>query len=51
MIEIEILQQCLSKWQATLRLPNWDIRLTPVDTEWRKTGDNKSSFVCLVLWL
>jgi hypothetical protein len=31
----------LHKWQKILRLQDWDIKLRPVDKEWRKTGDIK----------
>ena len=31
----------LDKWQTTLRLADWDIKLQFVDTPWRKTGDIK----------
>ena len=41
MAQIETLQQYLSKWQDILRLRDWDIRITAVNTEWRKTGDIK----------
>jgi hypothetical protein len=41
MTQIETLQQYLSKWQDVLRLRDWDIRITAVNTEWRKTGDIK----------
>jgi hypothetical protein len=41
MTQIETLQQYLSKWQEVLRLRDWDIRITAVNTEWRKTGDIK----------
>ncbi len=39
--QIELLQEYLVKWQDILRLRDWDIRLTLVDVEWRKTGDIK----------
>jgi len=41
MLQIETLQHYLSKWQDIMRLRDWDIRLTTVNTEWRKTGDIK----------
>jgi hypothetical protein len=41
MAQIETLQQYLSRWQDVLRLRDWDIRITLVNTEWRKTGDIK----------
>ena len=41
MAQIESLQQYLAKWQDVLRLRDWDIRITSVNTEWRKTGDIK----------
>jgi hypothetical protein len=31
----------LEKWQDILRLRDWDIKYTPVEKEWRKTGDIK----------
>ena len=31
----------LARWQAILRLADWDIDLRLVDTPWRKTGDVK----------
>jgi hypothetical protein len=31
----------LRKWQKNLRLQDWDIKLYPVEKEWRKTGDIK----------
>lgn len=39
--QIELLQEYIIKWQDILRLRDWDIRLTLVDVEWRKTGDIK----------
>ncbi len=41
MVQVELLQQYLTKWQDILRLRDWDIQLTLVDVEWRKTGDIK----------
>jgi hypothetical protein len=38
---MEKAQQLLDKWQVILRLQDWDIRVHPVDTPWRKTGDIK----------
>ncbi len=35
------IERYLEKWQAILRLQDWDIKLYPVDKEWRKTGDIK----------
>jgi len=35
------LQLLLGKWQAVLRLRDWDIKLELVTNEWRKTGDVK----------
>ena len=35
------MQKYLDKWQAILRLQDWDIKLQPVDHDWRKTGDIK----------
>lgn len=34
-------KEYLSKWQDILRLRDWDIKLTMVEKEWRKTGDIK----------
>jgi hypothetical protein len=31
----------LSKWQRVLRLSDWDIKLTTVSADWRKSGDVK----------
>lgn len=31
----------LTKWQQTLKLQDWDIKLYEVNQEWRKTGDIK----------
>jgi hypothetical protein len=36
-----LLLNYLSKWQDILRLRDWDINLTLVGTDWRKTGDIK----------
>ncbi len=41
MVQTELLQQHITKWQDILRLRDWDIRLTIVNVEWRKTGDIK----------
>jgi|APIni6443716594_1056825.scaffolds.fasta_scaffold641765_1 hypothetical protein len=41
MVQTELLQQHLAKWQDILRLRDWDIRLEMVNIEWRKTGDIK----------
>lgn len=41
MVQEELLHQYMAKWQDILRLRDWDIRLTLVDIEWRKTGDIK----------
>ena len=35
------LENILRKWQAVLRLRDWDIKLELVTREWRKTGDVK----------
>lgn len=35
------MQMYLAKWQKTLRLTDWDIKLQAVEKEWRKTGDIK----------
>jgi hypothetical protein len=34
-------EKYLAKWQASLRLRDWDIKLQFVEKEWRKTGDIK----------
>lgn len=41
MIQVELLQQYINRWQDILRLRDWDIQLQIVDIEWRKTGDIK----------
>jgi len=43
MIEFFIadMQKYLGKWQAILRLQDWDIKLQAVEKDWRKTGDIK----------
>jgi len=35
------MQKYLDKWQAILRLQDWDIKIQAVDHDWRKTGDIK----------
>ena len=35
------IQKYLDKWQAILRLQDWDIKQQTVDHNWRKTGDIK----------
>ena len=35
------MQRYLDKWQAVLRLQDWDIKLQTVNHEWRKSGDIK----------
>lgn len=35
------MQRYLDKWQAILRLRDWDIRLQTIDRDWHKTGDIK----------
>ena len=35
------MQKYLDKWQASLRLQDWDVKLQIVDHDWRKTGDIK----------
>ena len=35
------MQKYLNKWQAILRLQDWDIKLQTVDHDWCKTGDIK----------
>jgi len=34
-------EQLLRKWQITLRLQDWEIKLHEVTKEWRKSGDVK----------
>lgn len=34
-------EKYLSKWQETLRLQDWDIKIHIVNQEWRKSGDIK----------
>ena len=34
-------EEHLKKWQETLRLRDWDIRIRIVRTKWRKSGDIK----------
>lgn len=36
-----LLEKYLRKWQATLRLMDWDIKYELVNVQWRKTGDIK----------
>ena len=38
---ISDMQKYLNKWQAILRLQDWDIKIQAVDHDWRKTGDIK----------
>lgn len=40
-MNVEMAGECLRKWQRVLRLSDWDIRLTTVPTDWRKSGDVK----------
>ncbi len=40
-MNVEMAGECLRKWQRVLRLSDWDIRLTTVSTDWRKSGDVK----------
>ena len=41
MFNYDEVQSYLDKWQAILRLKDWDIKLEFVNNEWRKTGDIK----------
>jgi len=41
MLDVQLLTQCLKKWQDVLRMRDWDIKLEFVTKEWRKTGDAK----------
>lgn len=41
MFDYDTLFSYLKKWQETLRLNDWDIKLEFVTKEWRKTGDIK----------
>jgi hypothetical protein len=36
------LSTLLEKWQHTVRLRDWDIKLQLIATPWRKTGDIKA---------
>ncbi|MCL2409373.1 MAG: hypothetical protein FWC96_07140 [Oscillospiraceae bacterium] len=38
---IKDMQKYLDKWQAILRLRDWDIKLQTIEHDWRKTGDIK----------
>ncbi len=40
-MNVERAGECLRKWQRVLRLSDWDIKLTTVSTDWRKSGDVK----------
>lgn len=40
-IDPETARACLTKWQSILRLMDWDIQLSLVTTDWKKTGDIK----------
>lgn len=40
-MNVEMAGECLRKWQRTLRLSDWDVKLTTVSTDWRKSGDVK----------
>ena len=37
----EELETLLAKWQAALRLKDWDVHIKVIHTPWRKTGDVK----------
>ena len=41
MQDIHKLHETMQKWQKTLRLNDWDIKLELVTKPWRKTGDVK----------
>lgn len=40
-VDVNRLEELIKKWQDTLRLRDWDIKLKIVETEWRKSGDIK----------
>jgi predicted aminopeptidase len=40
-LNIADMQKYLNKWQAILRLQDWDIKMQTVDQDWRKSGDIK----------
>ena len=40
-VDINRLEELITKWQDILRLRDWDIKLKIVETEWRKSGDIK----------
>ena len=40
-IDIKEIEKYLNKWQSTLRLKDWDIKIHLVEKEWRKSGDIK----------
>jgi hypothetical protein len=40
-VSSEEISKLLSKWQAILRLRDWDIQVRIVKTKWRKSGDIK----------
>jgi len=39
--DISEVEKCVIKWQSTLRLSDWEIRVHEVNQEWRKTADIK----------
>ncbi|NLO86358.1 MAG: hypothetical protein GX096_13200 [Clostridiales bacterium] len=41
MYDYNELRAYVDKWQGILRLKDWDLKLTLVESEWRKTGDVK----------
>ncbi|MBU3143828.1 hypothetical protein [Clostridium sp. CF012] len=40
-VNINKLEELITKWKDILRLRDWDIKLQIVDKEWRKSGDIK----------
>lgn len=40
-VSLEEINKLLGKWQAILRLSDWDIQVRIVKTKWRKSGDIK----------
>jgi hypothetical protein len=40
-VEVNRLEELITKWKDILRLKDWDIKLKIVETEWRKSGDIK----------
>jgi hypothetical protein len=40
-VDVNRLEELITKWKDILRLRDWDIKLKIVETEWRKSGDIK----------